>query len=104
MDQLSNFVAHSLHPALQAQTGPESSESGPTLPRRLNPLFVEYLMGWPLQWTKAEPSASSAAGTESWRLALRSHLCSLLDEPGSEFGTAAALTERMKQQTEKTTT
>ena len=77
---------------------------GPTLPRRLNPLFVEHLMGWPLQWTKAEPSASSAAGTVLFRSALQQQLCNFFDEPGSEFGTAAALTERMKQQTEKTTT
>jgi len=79
-EQLANFVAHSSLPALQAHHGPESSKSGPTSPRRLNPLFVEHMMGWPLQWTKAEPSASSAEGTVLWRLALRQHLCSLLDE------------------------
>jgi hypothetical protein len=87
MDQLSNFVAHSSHPALQAQPGQASSESGPTLPRRLNPLFVEWLMGWPSQWTKAEPSASSAEETASWRFALQQHLCNLLDEPASQEAT-----------------
>lgn len=39
--------------------GRESSAAG----RRLNPLFVEWLMGWPLGWTAFEP-----VGTESFRL------------------------------------
>jgi len=75
-------VAHSSLPALQTQPGPESSPSGPTSPRRLNPVFTEWLMGWPSQWTKAEPSASSAVETESWRLELRQRLSNLLGEHG----------------------
>jgi len=50
-EQLQNFVAHSL-PVPPAQTGPESSESAPTLRRRLNPRFVEWLMGFPIGWTE----------------------------------------------------
>lgn len=33
-------------------TGPQSSETSPTLPRRLNPRFVEWLMGFPIGWTE----------------------------------------------------
>lgn len=33
-------------------SGPPSSESGPTSRRRLNPRFVEFLMGFPSGWTE----------------------------------------------------
>ena len=79
MDQLSNFVAHSSPQAQPMPDGPTSSASGPTSPRRLNPIFTEWLMGWPSQWTKAEPHASSAAGTALWRCALRQQLSCLFD-------------------------
>lgn len=80
MDQLSNFVSHSSHQAQPTQHGPESSSSGPTSPRRLNPAFTAWLMGWPTTWTTAAPSASSAAETESWRRKLHSHLSDLCGE------------------------
>ena len=43
--------------------------------RRLNPRFVEWLMGWPTGWTACAP-----AGTAScrWRLLMRSSLCWLI--------------------------
>lgn len=47
---------------------------------RLNPIFTEWLMGWPSQWTKAEHNASSAAETESFQLRQQSLLASLLPE------------------------
>ncbi len=40
--------------------------------RRLNPYFVEWLMGWPIGWT-----AFGAVGTESFRSWRRRHLCVL---------------------------
>lgn len=80
MDQLSNFVAHSSHLAQPTPDGATSSSSGPSSPRRLSPIFGEWLMGWPLQWTKAEPSASNASATESYRCALQQQLSSLFDE------------------------
>lgn len=50
-EQLQNFVAHSpLDPTIP--DGPKSSESDPTSPRRLNPRFVEWLMGFPPGWTE----------------------------------------------------
>jgi hypothetical protein len=47
--------------------------------RLLNPLFVEWLMGWPLRWTDAGPTGSGPAETEWsrwWRL-MRSELLRL---------------------------
>lgn len=81
---------HSSLPALSHPNGPESSSSGPNSPRRLNPLFTESLMGWPSQWTKAEPSASSAAATALWRSALRQRLSNLLAEPACDEWKEAA--------------
>ena len=83
MDQLSNFVAHSSHQAQPMPDGPPSCESGPASPqpstKRLNPAFGEWLMGWPVGWTIAEPNASNALETELWRSALQQHLSCLLD-------------------------
>jgi hypothetical protein len=39
-------------PVPQTPDGPQFSESAPTLPRRLNPRFVEWLMGFPIGWSK----------------------------------------------------
>ena len=45
------FVEHSPQ-APQIPDGPQSSESAPTSRRRLNPRFVEWLMGFPIGWTE----------------------------------------------------
>lgn len=50
-EQLQNFVAHSL-PAPAIHAGPTSCANGPTSRRRLNPRFVEWLMGFPVTWTE----------------------------------------------------
>jgi hypothetical protein len=50
-EQLPNFVAHSL-PAPPIQDGLKSSEKDRTSRRRLNPRFVEWLMGFPIGWTE----------------------------------------------------
>lgn len=62
-----------------------ASASGGTRPdlstrKRLNPVFVEWLMGWPLFWTNTEPSASSAEATALWRSALQQRLSRLCGE------------------------
>lgn len=96
MDQLANFVAFSPL-AQQTRAGPESSPPShgcdplsaskanmpPALPSaRLNPYFVERLMGWPLGWTSpTEPSASSASETALFRCKLQQHLLCLLGAP-----------------------
>lgn len=50
----STYLARQVHslPDQQTQDGPQSSESGQTLPRRLNPRFVEWLLGFPITWTE----------------------------------------------------
>ncbi|HWI10040.1 MAG TPA: hypothetical protein VNU48_01790 [Burkholderiaceae bacterium] len=66
---------------LPTPVGQESSPSTPNSPRHLNPVFGAWLMGWPSTWVIAEPHASSALATESWRRALQRQLSSLLGEP-----------------------
>ena len=76
-----DFAVHVFsHQAQQTQPGQASSSSGPTSPRRLNPAFTEWLMGWPTGWTIAAPSASSAAATALWRHRLHLHLSALCAE------------------------
>lgn len=73
MDQLANFVAYS--PLAQPiRDGLQSSSTTQNSRRHLNPLFGAWLMGWPSTWVIAEPHASSASATASWRSALRPHL------------------------------
>lgn len=55
LDQLPNFVSHCLPPDHPTRSGPTSSDER----RTLNPLFVEWLMGWPLNWTLADPRSTS---------------------------------------------
>ncbi len=82
--QLTNAAGAWLPPsspqAQPTQPGQESSSTGPTSHRRLNPAFTEWLMGWPTGWTIAAPSASSAAATASFRLKLATLLASSLPE------------------------
>jgi hypothetical protein len=57
--------------------GAESSDSGRTLRRRLNPAFVEWLMGLPLGWTDYGPVAMAL-----WRSKARRRLSLWLTEQG----------------------
>lgn len=59
-EQLPNFVAHS-----------EFGHAEESAKRRLNPLFVEWLMGWPIGWTDpfAEVDASAWRRTQEILLA-----------------------------------
>lgn len=54
-DQVTAFP-HSPHPP---QTAPDGVKSSPT-GRKLNPRFVEWLMGWPVGWTALEPLATAS--------------------------------------------
>jgi len=73
--QLPNFVTHCLPLVLSAPPGPALSENPPTLPRRLNPAFVCWLMGWPWHWTRAEPTSFGAEATASWWRRQQQLLC-----------------------------
>lgn len=95
MDQLANAAVY-LHLGQSSQAGQESSPIPLGLPQhlalsksktprllsqRLNPYFVEWLMGWPKNWTLAAVRpASSVVETESFRSALQQHLLFLLGE------------------------
>ena len=83
-DQLPNFVAHFFLPQDQTmRDGQESSNKPPSAPLRLNPIFVEWLMGWRMQWTSPEPHACGAEETALFRSALRSQLSNLFGDPAS---------------------
>jgi hypothetical protein len=69
---LSRQVYRLSHPDPAIPDGPASSERGQTSRRRLNPRFVEWLMGFPLSWTELCPTApkdSVASATPSSRRA-----------------------------------
>lgn len=46
-------------------SGDSSSIAAPTSRQRLNPLFVEWLMGWPEGWTSLAPIGSASSEMES---------------------------------------
>lgn len=80
-DQLPNFVMMNFsHPDQTTPDGQTSSPETPRAARRLNPVFVEWLMGWPSSWTSAEPRACGAEATALWRRRLRQHLSCCLGE------------------------
>lgn len=64
--------------------GPESSPST----RRLNPRFVEWLMGWPIGWTDC---GSAATGLCRYRRLMRSSLLALLSRPTATDGQGVLL-------------
>ena len=59
--------------------GEESSRSRLTSPRRLNPAFVSWLMGYQWYWMRAEPTSFGALETVSWSRRLTSHFGSFFD-------------------------
>jgi len=63
------------------QLGNSSSSNTRTSPRRLNPVFVCWLMAMPhCWWTRAEPISFGAAATQLWRRKVRSLLSSYFNE------------------------
>lgn len=77
-DQLANYVCHSFRPAPETPPhGSESSPSAPTSRRRLNPNFVDWLMGLPPGWTDYAP-----VETAWWYSRVRMRLESLLNARG----------------------
>lgn len=73
MDQLPNFVEHAFQPSLPVQPTSDGPTSSPER-RTLNPLFVEWLMGWP-----EGLSGFDTAGTASCLCAPRWHGCDCID-------------------------
>lgn len=54
MGQLPNFVEHAFRSSPPDPPTPAGPTSSPER-RTLNPLFVEWLMGWPIGWTGSAP-------------------------------------------------
>ncbi len=76
-EQLPNFVEHHFsHQVLSTIDGRPLSPTGRTLPRRLNPAFACWLMGWPIWWTN--PALTSCVRSEMalYRSRLQWHLSS----------------------------
>lgn len=85
IDRLPNFVMYHFSHRDQTMTdGPQSLQQDPTSPLRLrlNPQFVDWLMGWLPGMTSTEPTACDAEAMASFRSRLGSHLSYLLGEPG----------------------
>ncbi len=89
LDQLPNFVRHCSPPA-PAPSTPGGKSSRTT--RRLNPRFVEWLMGWPLGWSEIG-CALPATEWSRWRRAMHSSLCALLCSTGECGGETQLLME-----------
>lgn len=83
MDMLDWQAESYSRPVLSQNTGDELSPTTRTLPRRLNPAFVCWLMGWPTWWTSPARISSAAEEMELWRCKLRSRLSSLVGEQES---------------------
>lgn len=64
-----------LLPGLSLETGPTSLPPLPTYPRRLNPVFVCWLMGWPWHWTLSEVTSFGAEATALWWARQQQLLC-----------------------------
>ena len=70
MDLLDNQAVYfqPFRPAASTPSdGGRSSASTPALPRRLNPDFVEWLMGWPLGWTQAGSPLPETEWSRWWQ-------------------------------------
>lgn len=81
-EQLPNYVEHHFsHPVLSTLDGRPLSPTDRTLPRRLNPAFACWLMGWPIWWTN--PALTSCVRSEmaSYRCRLQQHLLNLCGAP-----------------------
>lgn len=73
-EQLPNFIAHCfLRDLMSSSDGPKSSDTI----ARLNPLFVEWLMGLPHGWTDSEPLETALF--HSWQRTHSAHLHALLE-------------------------
>ena len=85
-EQLPNFIRHCFRPVQDNQP------SGPTCwcgtrtcaqqshARRLNPLFVTWMMGWPIWWCTTAPRLSAPAEMESWLSKARRRMQCLLSD------------------------
>lgn len=78
-----NCEGGGLPPLPMSTGGDESSPSAPTSRRRLNPTFVEGLMGWPLGWTSLVVTDCESWATVASRHRLPTHGDSSGESSGS---------------------
>jgi hypothetical protein len=74
---LRRVACHFSPPAPPTPDGPQSSKAR----RTLNPLFVEWLMGWPSGWTDCD---SAATGLSHYRQRMRIKLSTLCSRPPAQ--------------------
>jgi hypothetical protein len=79
LDQLDRVAERGFPFSLPAPPIPAGATSSPPS-RRLNPRFVEWLMGWPIGWTDCE---SAETGLSRWLLHSRGVLSTLVSPPPS---------------------
>jgi len=83
-EQLPNFVEHHFsHQVLSTHDGRPLSPTARTLPRRLNPAFACWLMGWPIWWTNPGLTSCAKSEMELYRCRLQLHLLSFCGAPAS---------------------
>jgi len=71
--------------SLLGRQAPRSMKNGNASPLTLNPLFVEWLMGWPISWTVASTGCGCAATALSrWSRLMRCELSRLLQSQVNE--------------------
>lgn len=81
-EQLPNFMEHHFsHPVHSTLDGRPLSPTDRTLPRRLNPAFACWLMGWPIWWTNPALTSCARSAMASYRCRLQWHLLSLCGAP-----------------------
>lgn len=88
-EQLPNYVEHHFsHPVLSTLDGRPLSPTDRTLPRRLNPAFACWLMGWPIWWTNPALTSCARSAMASYRCRLQWHLSNLCGAPqgGGDHG------------------
>lgn len=76
--QWPNFVEHHFSPqGLMTADGQTSCKPPLGSPRRLNPAFACWLMGWPIWWTNPALTSCAKSAMVSYRSKLQLHLLSL---------------------------
>ncbi|KAF1021856.1 MAG: hypothetical protein GAK30_01545 [Paracidovorax wautersii] len=81
-EQLPNYVEHHFsHPVRSTLDGRPLSPTGRTLPRRLNPAFACWLMGWPIWWTNPALTSSARSEMASYHSRLQQHLSNFFAVP-----------------------
>lgn len=74
MSQLDTKAEQGFHTSPQVQTTQDGQKSSKNTPR-LNPLFVQWMMGWPIGWTNYDRPVT---GFAQWLEQSRGYLCQLI--------------------------